>query len=75
MRSFSPVLQSPNEIIVQTDSCVHQTKVFEESWERSDAEAIVGEKDYFVADIIDILRVRSRKLNCPCATGETEENN
>ncbi len=46
------------------------TKDFEESWERSDAEAIVGEKDYFVADNIDILRVRSRKLSCICASAE-----
>ena len=48
----------------------HQTMDFEETWERSDAEPIVVEKDYFVAHNIDILRVRSRKLNCTCATDE-----
>jgi len=48
----------------------HQTKDFEESWERSDAEPVVLAKDYFVADNIDILRVRSRKLNCTCASDE-----
>jgi hypothetical protein len=53
----------------------HQSKNFDESWERSDAEAIVAEKDYFVAEDIDILRVRSRKLNCTCATEEMNDGN
>ena len=53
----------------------HQSKDFEESWERSDAEVIVADKDYFVAENIDILRVRSRKLNCTCATEEVADGN
>jgi hypothetical protein len=51
----------------------HQSKDFEEAWERSDANAIVVRKDYFVADDVDILRVRSRKLNCTCAPDEVAD--
>lgn len=50
---------------------VNQSKDFEETWERSDANSIVIKKDYFVADNIDILRVRSRKLDCICTPVET----
>ena len=49
----------------------HQSKDFEEFWERDDAEPIVVTKDYFVGHDIDVLRVRSRKLSCTCATDET----
>ena len=50
---------------------INQAKDFEETWERSDANSIVVKKDYFVADNIDILRVRSRKLSCICTPDET----
>ena len=48
----------------------HQTKDFGETWERSNAEPIAVVKDYFIAENIDILRVRSRKLDCTCASDE-----
>ncbi len=47
-----------------------QSKDFPETWERVDSSPVVFEKDYFVADDIDILRIRSRKLNCTCAPDE-----
>ncbi len=47
-----------------------QSKDFPETWERLDSSPVVVEKDYFVADDIDILRVRSRKLNCTCVPDE-----
>jgi len=43
---------------------------FMETWERLDSSPVVIEKDYFVADAVDIARVRSRKLNCTCAPDE-----
>ena len=52
-----------------------QSKEFPETWERLDSSPVVVEKDYFVADDVDILRVRSRKLNCTCAPDETVDGN
>lgn len=46
------------------------SKDFMETWERLDSSPVVIEKDYFVADAIDIARVRSRKLSCTCAPVE-----
>jgi hypothetical protein len=46
------------------------SKDFMETWERLDSSPVTVEKDYFVADAIDIARVRSRKLNCTCAPDE-----
>jgi hypothetical protein len=43
-----------------------QSKEFPETWERADSSSVVMEKDYFVADDIDILRIRARKLDCTC---------
>ena len=51
-----------------------QTKDFAESWARTDTTPIQVEKDYYVADDIDIIRVRSRKLNCTCAPEETADS-
>ncbi len=45
---------------------------FEELWERSDAEPITLGKDYYVAENIDVLRVRSRRLRCECASAPDE---
>jgi len=50
-----------------------QRKEFPETWERADSNPVVVEKDYFVADDIDILRVRSRKLDCTCTPEEPVE--
>jgi len=47
-----------------------QSKDFPETWERLDSNPVVVEKDYFVADDIDILRARSRKLTCTCVPDE-----
>ncbi len=47
-----------------------QSKDFPETWERVDSDPVVAEKDYFVADDVDILRVRSRKLHCTCVPDE-----
>ena len=35
---------------------------------------VLVEKDYFIADDIDIVRVRSRKLNCTCAPEESADS-
>ena len=45
-----------------------QTAEFDELWERSDAEPITLGKDYYVAENIDVTRVRSRRLRCECAS-------
>ena len=45
-----------------------RTADFEELWERSDAEPITLGKDYYVAENIDVMRVRSRGLRCECAS-------
>lgn len=44
-----------------------QNKEVEESWERADAAPVEQAKDYFVAENVDIVRVRTRKLRCKCA--------
>lgn len=49
-----------------------QTKEAAENWERIDSSPVEQAKDYFVADDIDIIRVRPRKLRCTCATDSTE---
>jgi len=51
-----------------------QSKEFAESWERTDTASVLAEKDYFIADDIDIVRVRTRKLNCTCATEESADS-
>ena len=51
-----------------------QSKEFSELWERSDTAPVLAEKDYFIADDIDIVRVRSRKLNCTCAPEESADS-
>lgn len=49
------------------------TKEFPETWARDDAAPIVMEKDYPVADDVDIVRVRSRGLSCECAATELDD--
>ena len=51
-----------------------QSKEFAELWERTDIAPVLVEKDYFIADDIDIIRVRSRKLNCTCAPEESADS-
>ena len=45
-----------------------QQKEFEESWQRDDSEPVRMKKDYFIADDVDVLRVRPGRLRCVCAT-------
>jgi hypothetical protein len=52
----------------------YQSKDFPETWARSDSESVVIEKDYFVADDIDVTRVRSRGLYCECVPDEAEDS-
>ena len=51
-----------------------QSKDFAESWVRTDTAPVEIEKDYYIADDVDIIRVRSRKLRCNCATEATKSN-
>ena len=51
----------------------NRSKDFAETWERSDAEPVVIEKDYFVAENIDITRVRTRDLECTCTLDEATD--
>ena len=48
-----------------------QNKEVAETWERADAAPVEQAKDYFIADDVDIVRVRTRKLRCKC-TGDTD---
>ena len=51
-----------------------QTKEFAELWERTDTAPVLVEKDYFIADDIDVVRVRSRKLKCTCVPEESADS-
>ena len=42
------------------------SKEFPETWERADDQAVLIEKEYEIADDVDVLRVRPRKLRCEC---------
>lgn len=51
-----------------------RSKDFAESWTRTDTAPILDVKDYYIADDVDIIRVRSRKLDCSCAPEATKNN-
>ncbi len=51
-----------------------QSKDFMETWGRVDSNPVVIEKDYFIADDIDVQRVRSRKLDCTCTPLEPDDS-
>lgn len=51
-----------------------RSKDFAESWTRTDAAPVLDVKDYYIADDVDIIRVRSRKLDCSCAPEATKNN-
>ena len=51
-----------------------RSKVFAELWERTDITPVLDVKDYYIADDVDIIRVRSRKLDCSCAPEATKNN-
>ena len=39
---------------------------FDETWNRDDDADVASEKDYFIGDDIDIMRIKSRNLSCHC---------
>ena len=45
-------------------------KEFPESWARPDDQPIQVEKEYEIAENVDVIRVRVRKLRCQCAVEE-----
>lgn len=51
-----------------------RSKDFAESWRRTDTAPVLDVKDYYIADDVDIIRVRSRKLDCSCAPEATKNN-
>lgn len=47
---------------------------FPETWERADAAPVRAENDYYIAENIDVLRVRPGKLRCVCSdAGDSEQ--
>ena len=46
---------------------------FEEAWNRDDDGMVINEKDYFVGDDVDIVRVNSRRLSCNCTESQPTE--
>lgn len=60
------------EVRYRGDDGEIQTVEFEEVWERSDAAPITQGKDYYVAENVDVMRVRSRRLRCECASAPDE---
>jgi hypothetical protein len=44
-----------------------QTLEFNETWQRSDNQNLVFEKDFPIGENVDLLRVRTRRLSCTCA--------
>lgn len=45
---------------------------FPETWQRDDDVPVLLERDYYLAENIDVLRVRTRKLRCVCAASEPD---
>ena len=51
-----------------------QSLEYPETWRRDDDQSIELRKDYFIGENVDLVSVRSRKLQCICdAAGEQEE--
>lgn len=46
---------------------------FPETWQRANDAPILLERDYYLAENIDVLRVRTRKLRCVCAAPEADQ--
>jgi hypothetical protein len=46
---------------------------FEEAWNRDDDGMVVNEKEYFVGDDVDIVRVNSRRLSCSCTESHSTD--
>lgn len=51
-----------------------QSLEYPETWQRDDDQAIESSRNYFIGDNVDLVSVRSRKLQCICDTaGEEDE--
>lgn len=50
-----------------------QTLEFSETWERADAAPVRAENDYYIAENIDVLRVRPGRLRCVCSDSGDDE--
>lgn len=48
------------------------TDEYEETWARADAQPIVTTKQYPIGADVDLVRVRSRGLNCECTQDEAD---
>ena len=46
---------------------------FDETWKRDDDSDVISERDYFVGEDIDIMRIKSRNLSCQCTEVEPTE--
>ena len=46
---------------------------FEETWAREDDAKWISERDYFIEDDVDIIRVKARGLSCMCKKPEAKE--
>lgn len=49
-----------------------QVRNFEETWQRSDAKPVRQTKEYRVAEGMELIRVRSRRLRCSCESVSEE---
>lgn len=58
------------EVRYRGDSREMLSKEFPETWERLDDQPIRVEKEYDIADNVDVIRVRIRKLRCECSAEE-----
>lgn len=46
---------------------------YEEAWTRDDDVTVTNEKEYFVGDDIDLVRVNTRRLSCSCTEAQSQE--
>ena len=47
-----------------------ETRNYEETWERGDADPVLAKRQYFIGENVDLVRVQSRGLTCSCVSGE-----
>jgi hypothetical protein len=46
---------------------------YDETWSRDDDVTVTNEKEYFVGDDIDLVRVNTRRLSCSCTEAQSQE--
>jgi len=54
-------------VSVRNEALELTTLEFVETWQRLDAQPVIFEKDFPIGDDVDLLRVRTRSVNCACA--------